>query len=139
MRHMTHYVTHYMTHHATHYTTHYTTHYSTHYTTHCTTHYMGMHTCSEKTTFQAKTTSATLYIYIGVGSRDLFIDEAHTALGKFPVFFPCMLPTPLCGIFKINNSSSGFILIFISFKNHVQQHRVPDQFFNYLNFYTPPP
>ena len=42
-------------------------------------------------------------------------------------------------IFKINNSSSGFFLIFISFKNHVQQHRVPDQFFNYLNFYTPPP
>ena len=49
--------------------------------------------------FHAKTTSAKLYIYIGVGSRDLFIDEAHTVLGIFPVFFPCMLPTPLCGIF----------------------------------------
>merc|ERR1719312_206220 len=49
--------------------------------------------------FHAKTTSAKLYIYIGVGSRDLIIDEAHTALGIFPVFSPCMLPTPLCGIF----------------------------------------
>ena len=47
--------------------------------------------------FNAKTTSAKLYIYIGVGS--LFIDEAHMALGIFPVFFPCMLPTSLCGIF----------------------------------------
>merc|ERR1719206_1106480 len=35
------------------------------------------------------------------GKRDLFIDEAHTALGIFPVFFPCMLPTPLCGIFSL--------------------------------------
>ena len=34
------------------------------------------------------------------GLRDLFIDEAHTALGIFSVFFPCMLPTPLCGIFS---------------------------------------
>ena len=48
--------------------------------------------------FHAKTTSAKLYSYIGVGSRDLFSDKAHTALGMFPVFFPCMLPTPLCGI-----------------------------------------
>ena len=31
-------------------------------------------------------TSAKLYIYIGVGSRDLFIDEAHTELGIFLVF-----------------------------------------------------
>ena len=51
--------------------------------------------------FHAKTTSAKLYIYIGVGSRNLFIDEAHTALGIFRVFFPCMLPTPLCGIFFV--------------------------------------
>ena len=50
--------------------------------------------------FHAKTTSAKLYIYIRVRSRDLFIDEAHTALGIFPVFFPCMLPSPLCGIFE---------------------------------------
>ena len=50
--------------------------------------------------FYAKMTSAKLYIYIGVGSRDLFIDETHTALGILPVFFPCMLPTPLCGIFQ---------------------------------------
>ena len=38
--------------------------------------------------FHAKMTSAKLYIYIGVGSRDLFINEAHMALGIFPVFFP---------------------------------------------------
>ena len=57
--------------------------------------------------FHAKTTSAKLYIYIGVGSRDLFIDEAHTALGIFPVFFPCMLPTPLCDIFFIENNYEG--------------------------------
>ena len=59
-----------------------------------------MHEQTEKTTFSSKTTSAKLYIYIVVGSRDLFIDKAHTALGIFPVFFPCMLPTPLCGIFS---------------------------------------
>ena len=55
------------------------------------------------------TTSAKLYIYIGVGSRDLFIDEAHMALGIFPVFFPCMLPTLLCGIFDdvISYNESG--------------------------------
>ena len=46
-----------------------------------------------------KTTIAKLYIYIGVGSRELFIDEAHTALGIFSVFFPCMLPIPLCRFF----------------------------------------
>ena len=34
------------------------------------------------------TTGAKLYISIGVGSRDLFIDEAHTALDIFLVFFP---------------------------------------------------
>ena len=39
--------------------------------------------------FHAKTTSAKLYIYIGVGARDLHIDEAHTALDifRFAVFF----------------------------------------------------
>ena len=38
--------------------------------------------------FYAKT-SAELYIYIGVGARDLYIDEAHTALDifRFAVFF----------------------------------------------------
>ena len=40
---------------------------------------------SEKTTFSCKDDKP--YIYIGVGSRDLFIDEAHTALGIFTVFF----------------------------------------------------
>ena len=29
------------------------------------------------------TTSAKLYIYIGVGARDLYIDESHTALDIF--------------------------------------------------------
>ena len=48
-----------------------------------------MHTQTEKTTFHAKTTSAKLYIYIGVGARDLYIDEAHMALGifRFALFF----------------------------------------------------
>ena len=36
-----------------------------------------------------------------MGSRELFIDEAHKALGIFLVSFLCMLPTPLCGIFKL--------------------------------------
>ena len=30
-----------------------------------------------------KTTSAKLYIYIGVRARDLYVDEAHTALDIF--------------------------------------------------------
>ena len=36
---------------------------------------------------------AKLYIYIGVGSRDLFIDKAHTALDifRFAVFFDILL------------------------------------------------
>ena len=38
---------------------------------------------TEKTTFYAKTTNAKLYIYIGVGARDLYIDEAHIALDIF--------------------------------------------------------
>ena len=64
-------------------------------------------TCTkERRHFHAKTTSAKLYIYIGVGSRDLFIDEAHTALDIFH-FFPCVLPSPLCGIFS--PSSTFFI------------------------------
>ena len=39
--------------------------------------------------FHAKTTSAKLYIYNGVGARDLYIDEAHTALDifRFAAFF----------------------------------------------------
>ena len=46
-------------------------------------------------------------------------------------------------LFNLTLSSSAFEkgrkVIFISFKNHVLQHRVPDQFLNYLNLYTPPP
>ena len=33
--------------------------------------------------FHTKTTSAKLYMYIGVGPRDLYIDEAHMALDIF--------------------------------------------------------
>ena len=53
--------------------------------------------------FHATTTSAKLNIYIGVVSRDLFIDKAHMALDifRFAVFFPYMLPSPLCGIFVV--------------------------------------
>ena len=38
--------------------------------------------------FHAKNTCAKLYIYIGVGARDLYIDETHTALDifRFAVF-----------------------------------------------------
>ena len=32
---------------------------------------------------------------------DLFIDKPYTVVGISPVFFPCMLPTPLCGIFLL--------------------------------------
>ena len=41
---------------------------------------------------RTKTTSAKLYIHIGVGSGDLFIDEAHMAYSRY--FFPscCLLP-----------------------------------------------
>ena len=39
----------------------------------------------EKTIY-AKTTSAKLYIYIGVGARDLYIDEAHTAVDIFRIW-----------------------------------------------------
>ena len=42
--------------------------------------------------FHAKTTSAKLYYCIGVRSRDLYIDEAHTALDifRFAAFFHSM-------------------------------------------------
>ena len=33
--------------------------------------------------FYVKMTSAKLYLYIGVGARDFYIDEAHTALDIF--------------------------------------------------------
>ena len=44
---------------------------------------------TEKTTFSCKDSSAKLYIYIGVGARDLYIDEAHMALDilRFAAFF----------------------------------------------------
>ena len=35
------------------------------------------------------------FTFILEWGKDLFIDKAHTAMGIFPVFFPCMLPTPL--------------------------------------------
>ena len=59
--------------------------------------------------FHAKTTSAKLNIYIGEGSRDLFIDKAHTVLGIFQVFFPYMLPTSLCGIFCLFKPHPDFV------------------------------
>ena len=48
-----------------------------------------MHAQTEKTTFSCKDSSAKLYIYIGRGVRDLYIDEAHMALDifRFAVFF----------------------------------------------------
>ena len=44
--------------------------------------------------FYAKTTIAKLYIYIGVEARDLYIDEAHTALDifRFAAFFYPLFP-----------------------------------------------
>ena len=44
---------------------------------------------TERLHFHAKTTSAKLYIYNGEGARDLYIDEAHTALDifRFAAFF----------------------------------------------------
>ena len=42
-----------------------------------------MHEQIERQHFHAKTTSAKLYIYNGVGARDLYIDETHTALDIF--------------------------------------------------------
>ena len=50
---------------------------------------LPMHAQTEKTTFSCKETSAKLYICIGVGGRDLYIDEAHTALDifRFAAFF----------------------------------------------------
>ena len=52
---------------------------------------LPMHTQTEKTTFSCKETSANVYIYIGVGAKDLYIDEAHTALDifRFAVFLWC--------------------------------------------------
>ena len=43
--------------------------------------------------FHAKTTSAKLYIYNGVGARDLYIGEADTALDifRFAVFLNMLL------------------------------------------------
>ena len=76
--------------------------------------------------FHAKTTSAKLHIYIGVGSRDLIIDKAHTALGIFPVSFPCMLPTPLCGIFRCFIVYSFKIHSWMS-RNKLHRHHQPQQ------------
>ena len=41
---------------------------------------LPMHAKTEKQHFHGKTTSAKLYIYNGVKARDLYNDEAHTAL-----------------------------------------------------------
>ena len=61
---------------------------------------LHMRAQTEKTTFSCKDDQCkTLHLYWS-GAKDLFIDEAHTALGIFPVCFPCMPPTPLCDIFS---------------------------------------
>ena len=46
--------------------------------------------------FHAKTASAKLYIYNGVGARDLYINEAHTALDIFRIaaFFTLIINFP---------------------------------------------
>ena len=51
--------------------------------------------------FYAKTTRAKLFIYNGVGARDLYMDEAHTALDifRFAAFFEMGL-TYLDDVFK---------------------------------------
>ena len=38
---------------------------------------------TEKTTFSCKDDSAKLYIFIGVGAMDLYIEEAHRVLDIF--------------------------------------------------------
>ena len=50
---------------------------------------MHVHTYRKGNIFYAKMTSAKLYMYNGVGARDLYIDEAHTALDifRFAAFF----------------------------------------------------
>ena len=40
-----------------------------------------------------------IYIGVGQGTCSLTKHTRRWALGIFPKFFPCMLPTPLCGIF----------------------------------------
>ena len=58
-----------------------------------------------KSTFSCKDDLCkTLHLYWS-GAKDLFIDEAHMVLGIFLVFFPCMLPTPLYGIFSSRNEN----------------------------------
>ena len=44
---------------------------------------------TEKTIFSCKDNYAKLYIYMGVGARDLYIDEAYTVLDifRFAEFF----------------------------------------------------
>ena len=70
----------------------------------------------------------TLHLYWS-GARDLFIDEAHTVLGIFPVFFPCMLPTPLCGFSLIGEclgletevyETLGLVSVLCEILNHIQ-------------------
>ena len=44
---------------------------------------LHMRVQTEKTTFSCKDDQGKFYMYIGVGSRDLFIDKAHMALDIF--------------------------------------------------------
>ena len=61
---------------------------------------------TEKTIFSCKDDYAKLNIYMGVGARDLYIDEAHTALDifRFAVFFIIK-----CSSIIINPLSPGIL------------------------------
>ena len=59
-------------------------------------------------------TSAKLNIYIEVGSRDLFIDEAHTALDILPacclVRFAAFFLTDVTDVMKSNTEKSQMLV-----------------------------
>ena len=65
------------------------------------------------------------------------VPPPHTALGIFPVFFPCMLPTPLCGIFKMYLSKNRIFddyLLFALLPIRLVQlpHIIPAEVLSYL-------
>ena len=57
------------------------------------------------------------------GARDLFIDKAHTALGIFPVFFPCMLPAAYSALRHFFLLKSNLWLIVHLVLGHWQDHK----------------
>ena len=72
----------------------------------------------KKRHFHAKATSAKLYIYNGVGARDLYIDEAHKALDifRFAAFFLFEHSYPPMRIvgFKEKAFSLGNMIMYLS-------------------------